>query len=51
MEASRELHAPAPESPDNEPRVPSSSGYSALLYVFTDNDGDALKHLSASVFK
>jgi hypothetical protein len=47
MELSGELHAPAPESPDNEPRVPSSLGYSALLF----NGGDALKHLSASVFE
>jgi hypothetical protein len=51
MEVNGELHALAPESPDNEPRVPSSSGYSALLYVITDNDGDVLKHLCASVFE
>jgi len=51
MKVSGELHAPAPESPHNEPRVASSSGYSALFYVITDNDGDALKYLSASAFE
>jgi len=51
MEVSGELHAPASESPDNEPRVPNSLGYSELLHVITDSDGEALKHLSASIFE
>jgi len=35
----------------SKPRVPGSSGYSALVYVIKDEDGDALKHLSAEVFE
>jgi len=48
MELSGELHAQPPESPDNKPHVTSSSGYSALFYLITDDDGNSLMWLSVN---